>query len=307
MILILSDRRDMTVSRVLPKVERRGVPVTWWDSGEFPGRSRVTATFAGGTHRLTLDTGSQVVDLATVTAVWNRRPNRSVAAANVSDPTHRAHVEWQSRFHLDGVWELVRARWLPCRHPVTRQAHNKLIHMARAVELGFTVPETVYTNDPGELVPAYERARGRLVVKLLDPEDLRIDGQDHRVHTTVVSRRHLTSRHRLQHEPVILQPFLPKAVELRAVVVGRRVFAARVGPNPPGCAVHRLPRDVERRCAELAASLGLGYGVIHLVVTPEGDHVFLEIDPNGSWDPIEERTGLPISEAIAGWLVGEWA
>ncbi|GLX08095.1 MvdC/MvdD family ATP grasp protein [Microbispora sp. NBRC 16548] len=113
MILILSDRRDTTVRRVLPKIERLGVPVTSWDSGEFPARSRVTAAFADGSRRLTPDTGAQVVDLTTVTAVWNLRPNRSVAAANVSDPTHRAHVEWQSRFHLDGVWELVRARGLP--------------------------------------------------------------------------------------------------------------------------------------------------------------------------------------------------
>ncbi|WP_182900727.1 hypothetical protein [Microbispora sp. H10830] len=46
MILILSDRRDTTVRRVLPKIERLGVPVTWWDSGEFPARSRVSAAFA---------------------------------------------------------------------------------------------------------------------------------------------------------------------------------------------------------------------------------------------------------------------
>lgn len=65
MILILSDRRDTTVRRVLPKIERLGVPVTWWDSGEFPARSRVTAAFADGSRRLTPDTGAQVVDLHT--------------------------------------------------------------------------------------------------------------------------------------------------------------------------------------------------------------------------------------------------
>ncbi|WP_256862577.1 MULTISPECIES: hypothetical protein [Microbispora] len=43
MILILSDRQDTTERRVLPKTERPGVPVTWWDSAEFPAGSRVTA------------------------------------------------------------------------------------------------------------------------------------------------------------------------------------------------------------------------------------------------------------------------
>ncbi|MEV7808925.1 hypothetical protein AB0O28_38840 [Microbispora sp. NPDC088329] len=48
MILILSDRRDVTVRRVLPEIERPGVPATWCDSAELSPRSRVTASFAGG-------------------------------------------------------------------------------------------------------------------------------------------------------------------------------------------------------------------------------------------------------------------
>lgn len=306
MILIVSDRLDSAVGRVLPKIERLGVPVTWWDSGDFPARSRVTAAFGAGARRLTLDTGDTVVDLATVTAVWNLRPNRSVAAANVSDRTHRTHVEWQSRFHLDGVWELVRARWLPCRYAASRRAHNRLVHMALAADVGFPVPETVYTNDPDELVPAYERAGGKLMVRLLDPEDLRVDGEPHRVHPTRVGRRHLASRHRLRHEPVILQPYLHRTSDVRVVVVGDRVFAVRVGERPgeetDGFAVHHLPKEVARRCAVLAAALGLSYAVVHLALTEEGEHVFLEIDANGAWAPVEDGTGLPVGDAIAAWL-----
>ncbi|MEU6414315.1 hypothetical protein [Microbispora sp. NPDC046933] len=51
MILILSDRQDTTVRRVIPKIERLGVPVTRWDSGEFPAGSRVTAALARGPRR----------------------------------------------------------------------------------------------------------------------------------------------------------------------------------------------------------------------------------------------------------------
>ncbi|MEN3540886.1 hypothetical protein AAH991_37635 [Microbispora sp. ZYX-F-249] len=43
MILIPFDRRDTTVCRVLPKIERLGVPVTRWDTGACPAGSRVTA------------------------------------------------------------------------------------------------------------------------------------------------------------------------------------------------------------------------------------------------------------------------
>ncbi|MCW2882470.1 MAG: hypothetical protein JWQ95_6570 [Sphaerisporangium sp.] len=317
MILILSERLDDTVHMVLPKLRRRNVPVTWWDSGDFPARSRLTAAFSGGEHRLTLHTGDGTLDLSTVTAVWRRRPTPSTASADVSEPTHRVHVDWQAQFLLDGAWDLIPARWLPSRREPERQAHNKIIHMAHAASLGFSVPETVFTNDPAELVPAYERAGGRLIAKQINSDSFTVDGADHRTYTTVLTRRHLTSRHLLQHEPVILQPYVPKAVELRVIVVADMVFAAEIDSQASRTAredwrhydddrvryaAHRLPGDVESRCVELVASFGLTYGAIDLILTPEGDYVFLEINPNGAWGFVEERTGLPISDAIAGWL-----
>ncbi|MEV7009122.1 MvdC/MvdD family ATP grasp protein [Streptosporangium sp. NPDC051022] len=319
MILILSDRQDDAVEMVLPKLLRRGLPVTWWDPGDFPAGGRLTATFTGDGHRAVLDTGdgSGPLDLAEVRAVWRRRPNPPAPAANVAEPSHRRHAVWQAEFLLDGAWELTPARWLPSRRDVERRAHNKIIHMARAAALGFSVPETVYTNDPFELVPAYERAGGALIAKQIESGEFTLDGADHRTYTTVLTRRHLTSRHRLGHEPVILQPYVPKAVELRVIVVGERVFAAEIDSQASRTArddwrhydddrvrhaAHRLPGDLERRCADLVAALGLTYGAIDLILTPDGEYVFLEINPNGAWGFVEHRTGLPVSDAIADWL-----
>jgi glutathione synthase/RimK-type ligase-like ATP-grasp enzyme len=67
--------------------------------------------------------------------------------------------------------------------------------------------------------------------------------------------------------------------------------------------VHELPAEVARRCVALTRALGLAYGAIDLVLTPEGRYVFLEINPAGQYLWIEEETGLPISEAICDWLV----
>lgn len=225
---------------------------------------------------------------------------------------------WQAEFLLDGAWELAPARWLPARRDTERRAHNKIIHLAHAAALGFSVPETVFTNDPAELVPAYERASGRLIAKQINSDEFDIDGVDHRTYTTVLTRRHLTARHRLRHEPVILQPYVPKAVELRVVVVGERVFAAAIDSQASRTArddwrhydddrvlysAHRLPGDLERGCVELVSGLGLNYGAIDLILTPEGEYVFLEINPNGAWGFLEQRAGLPISDAITDWLV----
>ncbi|MGI5491830.1 MvdC/MvdD family ATP grasp protein [Microtetraspora malaysiensis] len=318
MLLVLSDRRDATVDTVLPKIEARGLPVVWWDPGDFPSGGRVTATFTGDRPSIVLSTEDLVLDLAEVTAVWVRRPNAPSAATNMTEPTQRAHVDRVSRFFMSGLWELLPVPWFPARLPTVDRAHNKLVHLDRAVGLGFAIPETVMTNDPAALVPAYARSGGRLVAKLFDSHRFLLDDQDHRVYTTLVTRRHLTSRHRLQHEPVILQPYVPKAVELRVMVVGERAFAAEIDARGSRAArddwrhyddgrvrygVHHLPADVERRCLDLVADLGLAYGAIDLILRPDGEYVFLEINPNGEWGWLEAATGLPIGDAVAEWLV----
>ena len=57
----------------------------------------------------------------------------------------------------------------------------------------------------------------------------------------------------------------------------------------------------------LVRRLGLRYGAIDLILTPEGDYVFLEINPNGQWQWIEEPTGLPITSALCDELTGRGA
>lgn len=118
--------------------------------------------------------------------------------------------------------------------------------------------------------------------------------------------------------PVILQEYIPKKVELRITIVGEKVFTCsidsqsgdrrtredwRTSDTPLTHEVYRLPTDIEQKCLQLCKKLGLNYGCIDMIVTPEDEYVFLEINPLGQWLWVELETGLPISEAIADLLI----
>jgi len=53
------------------------------------------------------------------------------------------------------------------------------------------------------------------------------------------------------------------------------------------------------------ARLGLCYGAIDMILTPDGRYVFIELSPNGQYLWIEHETGLPISDAICDLLAGD--
>jgi glutathione synthase/RimK-type ligase-like ATP-grasp enzyme len=40
-----------------------------------------------------------------------------------------------------------------------------------------------------------------------------------------------------------------------------------------------------------------------MVITPDDDYIFIEINPNGQWLWIEQLTGMPISKSILNLLV----
>lgn len=63
-----------------------------------------------------------------------------------------------------------------------------------------------------------------------------------------------------------------------------------------------LPSDVGAKLIALARRLGLVFGAADFIVTPDGRHVFLEINPAGEWGMLERDLSLPISEAIADEL-----
>ena len=317
MILAISSADDTTTTRITTALRERGAVVLTWDPATLPGAGALTVRVGRDGVGLDLDTGRGRVDLTAVRAVWYRAPGRPDPLP-AADPAHRRYAALQCRSLVAGLWELLDVPWVPGRHPAMSRAHNKAVNLALARAAGFTVPETLLTNDPAELLPAHRRAGGDLVVKPVEPDAVRVDGQEHRTYTTRVGRRELASRHRLRAAPVVLQPRVPKALELRVVVVGDDVFAVSIDSQASRVSAddwrhydhdrvrhreHHLPGDLRRRCARFVADLGLAYAALDLVLTPDGEHVFLEVNPTGEYGWLEQATGAPITAAIADHLL----
>jgi glutathione synthase/RimK-type ligase-like ATP-grasp enzyme len=147
------------------------------------------------------------------------------------------------------------------------------------------------------------------------------DGEMYVPYTHTVRRRDLANYQAVRFAPMIVQEQIPKRLELRITVVGTRVFAAEIHSqasrltrddwrrecNGDLCfsyyAPHALPAAIEALCIRLVQTLRLCFGAIDMIVTPDGEYIFLEINPNGQWNWIQDLTGLPIAEAIAELLV----
>ncbi|SCE97816.1 RimK-like ATP-grasp domain [Micromonospora haikouensis] len=328
MILILTAPDDVHADAAEVELRRRGETWVRFDPADVPARASLSVAVRGGRLTRTLvrhpdpsDPGAdpaarQVVDLDAVTAVWFRRPGNPVAPAHLGDPYAR-YVAEESRQFVGDVWEtLAEVPTLPAPRPVVLRAQQKVRQLQLAVRLGFDVPATVVGNDPAAVLDLFGHTGGRLIAKQVGLTDI---GNELMRFTEPVTHRDIGHVDGVRHCPFIAQARVPKQVELRVTVVGDRVFTAAIdsqrsnharhdwrrqdGRNTP-LSPYDLPADVAARCVALTRALGLCYGALDLIVTPDSRYVYIEINPSGQYLWVEEETGLPITAAVVDLLTG---
>jgi hypothetical protein len=54
-------------------------------------------------------------------------------------------------------------------------------------------------------------------------------------------------------------------------------------------------------------SFGLNFASLDMIVTPDGEFVFLELNPNGQWLWLEFELGLPLVASMADLLTRDHA
>lgn len=64
-----------------------------------------------------------------------------------------------------------------------------------------------------------------------------------------------------------------------------------------------LPDALADQCIELLRCLGFVFGCFDFAVTPEGEHVFLEVNQMGQFLFLEHYTDLPLLDAFSDFLV----
>ncbi|QRK13405.1 MvdC family ATP-grasp ribosomal peptide maturase [Archangium violaceum] len=322
-VLLLTHSGDhYTVDRVADELSRRGLRPLRVDTDAFPARLELTSMPGSDGGEVVLRTAAGEVHAEDVRSVWLRRrvPPRLDEAL---EPTWRESCERESEAALEGALDGLEGAGCRFINPLgaDRVAGNKPRQLRMARALGLEVPRTLVTNDAARVRSFFEQVRGRLVAKMLTPLTQSMSGGQPFVYTSAIGPEHLDDLEEgLRHSPMVFQERIDKAHELRVAVVGERCLVGSIDASrsvegqvdwrrarPEECDWRpgELPEEVAARLVRLVAALGLVYGAADFIVTPEGRHVFLEVNPGGEWGMLERDLGLPIAAALADALASE--
>lgn len=317
-ILLITHSGDyFTIDRVAAALSKRGVEPFRLDTDQFPMNIQLQAYFSNFASHHIVEYNHRSFDTQQVQAVWMRRiwtPHLSQDLA----PQFRAACARESMAVLDGFWDsLKKARWVDDLQRIDA-AENKLRQLRVAAEVGLIIPQTLITNNPQQAREFYQQVKGKMIAKLLKPLSYSMEGSSFFMYTNAVKEEDLNDAETLRYCPMVFQAQIPKQLELRAVYVNGSLFVGALDASgyeastqdwrlatQDSCTwqTYQLPNEIMRRLDEFMRRFGLKFGAFDFIVTPTGEHVFLEVNPTGEWGMLERDLNYPISEAITDTLL----
>jgi glutathione synthase/RimK-type ligase-like ATP-grasp enzyme len=328
-VLVITDYDDLHADAVIDALNVQHVPVFRLNTSDFAIAGQITMQVAGTTSgnqvRGEVSNALRKVSIEDVHSVWYRRPGQIRLNPAIA-PNAQPYAQEQFRLALQYFQGALQAKWV--NHPAAnRRADNKMLQLTTARRLGFEIPDTVLTNSPHHLQSfRAEHAEQEIIVKDLDLSVASAKLLSRGIGTQALATNFVPEPSIVAAAPVVAQPFVPKAYELRCNVIGDQVFSARIdspksarldwrqalGAAPDGSvrdlnqySRFDLPSPVAKRLRDLCRAFDLRFAAIDLIVTPSDEYVFLELNPNGQWLWLQWDAHLPLIETMVHELT-DW-
>lgn len=203
--------------------------------------------------------------------------------------------EWLAENNRDAIW---------VNHPhAAARANSKALQLQLARDNGFQIPDTLISNDPGEIRKFFS-GRESTVVKSFIPFGWRKEDDGRIVAlTSEIPCDFEIENESLRLQPAIYQDKIKKAFEVRYTIFGDYEFAIRIDsqrrkethldwraapPKHEEVSPIILPDSIRYRCRGLMQSLGISFGCFDLINNEEGEYIFLEVNEAGQFLWIED-------------------
>jgi len=195
----------------------------------------------------------------------------------------------------------------------------KMYQLRRAERAGLTIPDTLVSNDPDEIREFIARCGGKAIHKLLQNAvwKSKNDEKTFGCYTTPITCDDLPKDAALRLSPGIFQPLLKKQFEARVACFGEYLMALQIDSQSDDRAridwragqrfidmkPYILPEAIAQGIRRFLRSTRFTFAALDFIVTPDGEHIFLEANPNGQFLWMEDRTEMPVLNVFSDYLI----
>lgn len=315
-VLIVSQPLDQHVDAVIRELATYDVDVFRLHPEDVLDTTTITLEICDGEFVGEIRNAQRSVLIENIVGAWFRRPRAPKMLGDLAVDI-LGYCTRQYEETLQSLYATLEDRWLASPDAL-RLAERKPNQLAAAARVGLKTPATLITNDSERAVSFRRGLEGRrCAVKPLHVQGINYEG-NWRMPWTVAWDDDVPAE-AITLAPAMFQMYVDKAFELRCVVIGNNVFAAKIESQNDVGSQHdwraaytdlplepfSLPDDVQSKLLELVEGLNIHFASADFIVTPERDFIFLELNPNGQWLWLDSDAGLPLTKYFAAYLTGQ--
>jgi|TARA_B110000908_G_C10228315_1_gene439200 glutathione synthase/RimK-type ligase-like ATP-grasp enzyme len=251
-----------------------------------------------------------------ITCVWERRPMEPLATYDhyEDEKIKKIILDEADGFIKFFRYSLTNVYWIG--HPIIeRQAGSKILQKIVAKNIGFKIPDTVFSNQFSS-IKIFENKN--VAVKPIYSFDIESKGGSLVFYTSKKTHNDLLSlgENSFRNNINFIEEYKDKDYELRVTAVDGKCYTAKIESQKldkdKGAVDWRqgydhgitfkktiIPKEIELKCLLFLKHFNLNFGCFDFIVDLNGNYTFLECNTNGQWMWLEEEAKLPISAAIA--------
>ena len=330
MICILSqDLMEQTTETVIDWLRSWKIPFIRINAEDMKvGSLSIRMNNQGAT--VSCQAGKLTLDPDRIKVVWLRRWRYHNERESELLLAEMAYADWQKnattltvhlRQELRTVSEFIfdclsSARWLT--DPNTSTV-NKLAVLKSAAECGIDIPDSIVSTDRSSL-SGFAAKHERVITKSIGNALVcDFDGRSFATYTSLIQREALDRSGRERVFPTLIQEYLEKEYEIRAVYLDGRFYTMAIFSQsdeqtsvdfrrylftrPNRTVPYELPDALSSKLSTLMQKLGLETGSLDLVKTVDGRFVFLEVNPVGQFGMVSYPCNYFLEREVASALV----
>jgi hypothetical protein len=305
-ILTVSIENDLHTMAIQQAAVRRGYESFHVvNCDRISGRSSLSWHSHENPHGTVVTSDGSRIAVDQLSVLWLRRFRADQESEGLIASDHqRRLVNNDCRGALAGILGAsFRGTWLSSPE-ATAQAADKIYQLAVAQSAGFRVPRTLVSQSRAEVIDFVGEV-GKVIVKPV------VGATGPLMFTQYIDEPANIAVESFEVCPAMYQEYIPGRRHIRLNCFGERMFAAsidtddldwRLNLNVP---IRRwaVPNDVAQLIGLTLGRLGLKMGIIDLKLTPSGEPVWFEVNPQGQFLFLEPLLNEPLTEHFLDYLL----
>lgn len=281
---------------------RSGVEVYFFASDAFLDRGGLRWSSEDRDLRSIKSYDGKWVSVSDLDVIWWRRVNQTQRQAHTfGEAAEFINNEWRGA--LSGIlFDSFGGTWVndPAKDAI---AGNKLFQLNVAKDLGFKVPRTLISQDPGSVIQFAKEMGGTFVVK-------KLIGTYHQPLATVELKDTELDAEAIEICPAIYQEKILGTKHLRVNCFGSSIHALLITSKvldwrrDMSCPIkpYKLDFVTERRTIALVQRSGLEMGIIDMMISDQDEIVWLELNTQGQFLFGEALSGYDLINPFSNFL-----